>query len=187
MSCRDVLEMFAALLLLVLLTPLLLIIAVIVKLESSGRVFYLASRVGKNGHIFSMYKFRTMVDQADQIGSHLTGRNDPRITKAGKYLRRTSLDELPQLLNILKGDMSFIGPRPEVPEIVNTYTDEQMKALSVKPGLTGLSQVNGRDDLPLSKKLEYEVEYAENRCLWLDLKIIIKTIPVLISGRGNRC
>lgn len=134
-----------------------------------------------------MWKFRTMVENASQIGPNLTATNDMRITRVGKYLRRISLDELPQIINVMKGEMSIVGPRPEIPEIVSTYTPEQKKALTIKPGITGLSQISGRDDLPIDVKLNYEIEYVERFSFTLDCKIVFKTIPTLINGRGNRC
>jgi lipopolysaccharide/colanic/teichoic acid biosynthesis glycosyltransferase len=127
-----------------------------------------------------------MVDKANLIGPGLTKKNDHRITKFGKFLRRTSIDELPQLLNVLKGEMSIVGPRPEIPEIVETYSKKQREALTVKPGITGLSQINGRDDLPIDKKLIFELEYVQKNSFLFDLIIIIKTVPVLFSGRGTR-
>lgn len=128
-----------------------------------------------------------MVRNASRLGPGLTATNDMRITRVGKYLRRLSLDELPQFINVIKGEMSIVGPRPEIPEIVQTYTPEQRKALTIKPGITGLSQINGRDDLPIDVKLNYEIEYVEKCSFTLDWKIIFKTIPALITGRGNRC
>lgn len=133
-----------------------------------------------------VWKFRTMVKDADKIGGGLTDHGDSRITKVGRVLRRLSLDELPQLFNVVRGEMSIVGPRPEIPEIVANYSTTQRRALSVKPGITGLSQINGRDDLPIKKKLGYELEYVENFSLLLDLKILLKTIPAIIGGQGNR-
>jgi undecaprenyl phosphate N,N'-diacetylbacillosamine 1-phosphate transferase len=167
--------------------PLFLLVAVLIKLDSHGPVFFRHMRIGKDGKPFKMWKFRTMVQDASQLGSGLTKTNDMRITTIGRYLRRLSLDELPQIINVMKGEMSIVGPRPEIPEIVKTYTPEQKKALTVKPGMTGLSQINGRDDLPIDIKLNYEIEYVERYSFTLDWKIIFKTIPVLINGRGNRC
>jgi lipopolysaccharide/colanic/teichoic acid biosynthesis glycosyltransferase len=184
---KDIIDLAGAFFFLLLLLPLFVVIAVLIKAESRGPVFYKASRIGKDEQYFLMYKFRTMIHDADKIGPALTEQGDSRITKVGKVLRRSSLDELPQLINVIKGEMSFIGPRPEIPEIIKTYSDEQKKALRVKPGLTGLSQVNGRDDLPLNRKLEYEISYVENHSFLLDLKILLKTIPALLNGRGNRC
>ncbi len=177
--------LFAALLL-ILFLPLFLVIAILIKLESKGPVFFKHTRVGKDGCNFRMWKFRTMVKDAHRLGPGLTRHGDPRITSLGKVLRRLSIDELPQLINVLKGEMSIVGPRPEIPEIVSAYTAEQLRALSVKPGITGLSQINGRDDLPIDKKLQYEVRYVESRSLALDLKILLRTLPAVLEARGNR-
>ena len=172
---------------LIICAPLFLIIAAMIKLESRGPVFFKHTRIGKNGKPFQMIKFRTMVKDADKVGPILTELKDPRITRVGSVLRRSSLDELPQLINVLRGEMSLVGPRPEIPEIVETYQPWMRKALQCKPGITGLSQVNGRDDLPLDKKLKLEVKYVENYSLGLDLRILLKTLPAVINGRGNRC
>jgi len=155
-------------------------------MESRGPVFFRHERVGKDGNPFMVWKFRTMVRDADKAGPSLTSHGDPRITGVGRVLRRLSLDELPQLFNVVCGEMSLVGPRPEIPELVANYTQAQKRALSVKPGITGLSQINGRDDLPINKKLGYELEYVENFSLLLDFKILLKTIPALLSGEGNR-
>jgi lipopolysaccharide/colanic/teichoic acid biosynthesis glycosyltransferase len=171
---------------LVLLSPLFLLIAILIKLDSRGAVFFRHPRVGINGRNFMMWKFRTMVSNADRVGPGLTAVNDPRITRLGKWLRRLSLDELPQLVNVLTGEMSLVGPRPEIPEIVSTYSSEQKRALAVRPGITGLSQINGRDDLPMKEKLDYEIQYVERCSPTLDLRIILRTLPALINARGNR-
>ena len=184
---KNVIDRIVAGVALLLLSPLFVVLAIAVKLESEGAAFFSHTRVGLNGRLFKMIKFRTMVNNADKIGPGLTAKSDPRITRLGSILRRTSLDELPQLINVLKGEMSLIGPRPEIPEIVKTYSAEQLRALAVKPGITGLSQVNGRDDLPIDKKLAFEVRYVDNFSLSQDLHILLKTFPALFSGRGNRC
>jgi lipopolysaccharide/colanic/teichoic acid biosynthesis glycosyltransferase len=184
---KENFDIVLAVFVIILLSPMILLIAVLIKLESKGPVIYRHERVGKWGKPFKMWKFRTMVQDADQVGPGLTAKNDPRITKFGGFLRRASLDELPQLYNVLRGEMSIVGPRPEIPEIVRTYSLQQQRALAVKPGITGLSQINGRDDLPLDLKLDYEKKYVNTFSLGLDVKILFKTIPVLIHGRGNRC
>lgn len=166
--------------------PLFLIIGIAIKLDSHGTMFYKHPRVGKNGTLFKMWKFRTMVSDADKLGSGLTQHGDPRITRVGKFLRRASLDELPQIINVLLGEMSIVGPRPEIPEIVEDYTSEQREALTVRPGITGLTQVNGRDNLPIKEKLEMERKYVQNLTPWLDLKILFLTLPAIISGEGTR-
>lgn len=183
---KQIIDIGAALFLIVVLSPIMLIIAIAIKLDSKGPAFYKQTRVGKEASLFLMWKFRTMVVEADTIGPGLTEHHDGRITMAGKFLRRLSLDELPQLFNVLRGEMSLVGPRPEIPEIVQTYSKQQQRALSIKPGITGLSQINGRDDLPLDIKLKYEVDYVENCSLALDFEILLKTISVVISGQGNR-
>lgn len=174
---------FAALFLLAL-SPLLLVIALLIRLESRGPILYCQTRVGAGEVPFQIYKFRTMVPNAEQLGPLLTTQNDPRITPLGKWLRRTSLDELPQLFNILKGEMSFIGPRPEVPPIVAQYTTEQRGVFAVRPGLSGWAQVNGRDDLDIPTKLRLDLEYIENISLGLDIKILCLTPWAVISSRG---
>ena len=169
LALKYALDTVAALSLLLLLLPLLLLIALAVRLESKGPVIYQQTRVGLGENPFQIYKFRTMVAQADQMGPLLTAQNDPRITRLGKWLRRTSLDELPQLLNILKGEMSFIGPRPEVPPIVADYTPEQRQVFQVRPGLSGWAQINGRDEISIEAKVVLEKEYLERRSIWFDL------------------
>lgn len=185
-TVKNVFDIGGSTILLLLLSPLFLLIAIAIKIESRGPVFFRHERVGKNSKPFMVWKFRTMIRDADKTGPNLTSHGDPRITGVGRILRRLSLDELPQLFNVVRGEMSLVGPRPEIPDIVARYTPTQKRALSVKPGITGLSQINGRDDLPINKKLGYELEYVENFSLLLDFKILLKTIPALLSGEGNR-
>ena len=187
MAFKKIVDATVAAIGLLICAPLFLIISVLIKIESRGPVFFKHIRVGMNGKPFKMIKFRTMVKDAGKVGPVLTETRDPRITRVGKVLRRSSLDELPQLINVLRGEMSLVGPRPEIPEIVETYQPWMRKALQCKPGITGLSQVNGRDDLPIDEKLKYEVEYVENYSLRMDLQILLKTLPAVINGRGNRC
>lgn len=183
---KEAFDRISAFVFLFLVLPLFILVAILIKVESRGSVFYKQFRVGRNEKLFQIWKFRTMVQNADKTGPSLTQHEDSRITGVGKFLRRFSLDELPQLYNVLKGEMSLIGPRPEIPEIVKTYSRQQLKALHVKPGMTGLSQINGRDDLPIDIKLDYEIRYVENFSLFLDIKILFKTIPALINAQGNR-
>jgi len=183
---KRIIDLGMASMLILIFFPLFLIIAIAIKLESRGAIFFRHVRVGKDEKTFLMWKFRTMIDGADKAGPGLTKDRDPRITKVGRLLRRVSLDELPQLFNVVRGEMSIVGPRPEIPEMVQTYSEQQKRALSIKPGLTGLSQVNGRDDLPINDKLKYEIEYVEKSSLILDLKILLKTVPAILNGRGNR-
>jgi lipopolysaccharide/colanic/teichoic acid biosynthesis glycosyltransferase len=183
---KRCLDICFAILLLTISAPLFLLLAVIIKIDSAGPIFYRAARAGKSGRVFRMWKLRTMVTQADSIGPGLTAMNDHRITRVGRLLRRLSLDEIPQLLNVLCGQMSLVGPRPEIPDIVVTYSDEQKNVLTVRPGLTGYSQINGRDDLPFIPKLRLENEYVAKISLLFDLKIILFTVPAVLRGIGAR-
>mgnify|MGYP005834833783 CR=1 FL=1 len=175
--------------------PILVLIAVAVKLDSPGPVIYVARRVGENGKLFDMYKFRTMVVDAERLQSLATetdeqGRpiykvkSDQRVTRIGRFLRRTSLDELPQLVNVLKGEMSLVGPRPEQPFITQTYDHWQWQRLSVPPGVTGLWQISGRSDLPMHLNTQYDIFYVRNYSILLDLKILLKTLIVVFKGKG---
>jgi lipopolysaccharide/colanic/teichoic acid biosynthesis glycosyltransferase len=154
-------------------------------LESKGSPFYKQLRAGKNKKTIEVYKLRTMIKDADKVGPILTQENDPRITKVGWFLRRTSIDELPQIFNVIKGDMSLVGPRPEVIEIVEGYDDYQMQVLNYRPGITGIVQVSGRAALPIPEKLRMDVEYYKDATFWTDLKIIVKTPWTLITNEGN--
>jgi lipopolysaccharide/colanic/teichoic acid biosynthesis glycosyltransferase len=180
---------------LILLSPLLLLLALWVKLDSSGPVLYRGKRVGKESSLFDMYKFRTMVLEADRLGPAVSYKDDPRITRAGRVLRRTKLDELPQLLNVVKGEMSLVGPRPEDPSYVALYSPEQRRVLSVKPGITGPTQLQYRDEASMldgesvdddyvsrimPQKLKLDLEYVRNRSLLLDLKMLWRTIATLL-------
>ena len=164
--------------------PLWIIIPISIKLDSRGPVFFIQERVGEKGRIFNMLKFRTMRSDVHPFDYAPRSPDDPRITRVGRVIRRMSLDELPQLINVLKGDMSLVGPRPEMPFIVKKYQDWQRKRLEVKPGITGLWQIMGRKDLPLHENLEYDFYYIKNQSLLLDFVILIKTIPQVLLGRG---
>ncbi|MEW5693600.1 MAG: sugar transferase [Candidatus Hydrogenedentota bacterium] len=170
--------------LIIFLTPLFCIIYILIKISRYGSCIFIQERVGQYGKIFRLYKFRTMREGV--AGPRVTDINDPRITAIGRILRRFSLDELPQLFNILKGDMSFVGPRPEIREIVENYDEWQRRVLSVKPGLTGLSQVSGRDDLSINEKLILDIYYVHHYKIWLDLWIMLKTFIVVLQGKGAR-
>jgi len=182
---------------LVLLSPLLLLLALWIKLDSAGPVLHEGQRVGQDGRPFHMYKFRTMVEGAEQRGPAVTYRDDPRITRAGRFLRRTKLDELPQLLNVVKGEMSLVGPRPEDPSYVALYTPEQRQVLSVKPGITGPTQLEYRDEASMLHgesvdeeyvsrimpgKLKLDLEYVRTCSLMLDLRILWRTVTTLLLG-----
>jgi exopolysaccharide biosynthesis polyprenyl glycosylphosphotransferase len=164
--------------------PIWILIVILVRMDSKGNAMFVQERSGKNGKIFKMYKFRTMPLSAKKYAKAPIKANDKRITKIGRFLRKTSLDELPQLINVLKGDMSLIGPRPEMPFIVETYSKWQRKRLEVKPGLTGLWQILGRKDLPLHENIEYDFYYIQNQSFLLDLVILIRTVGAVITGRG---
>jgi len=181
---------------LLVLSPLLLIIAILIKRDSKGPVFFRGIRVGRFGKPFRIYKFRTMVVNADELGGSPTADNDPRITKAGRFLRKYKLDELPQLLNVLKGEMSLVGPRPEVEEYVKLYGEEEKAILSVYPGMTDWASIENADEGAIlakspdpqkiyreqiwPEKLKLQLKYVEEHSLWIDFKIILKTLKVVI-------
>lgn len=181
---KSFLDIFFSLLLIALLIPLFILVYILIKILDPGPIFFKQERVGLNEKIFLIYKYRTMVVNADKIGPVLTQDNDPRITRLGKFLRHSSIDELPQLINVLKGEMSIIGPRPEVPSIVKTYTDTQRKVFEVKPGITGWAQVHGRDSLSIEEKSVYDIDYVNRISLFLDLKVFFLTFPALLSSKG---
>jgi lipopolysaccharide/colanic/teichoic acid biosynthesis glycosyltransferase len=170
---------------LVVTAPLLAVAALLIKLESRGAVFYRQRRVGRDGEPFELWKLRTMVPGAETMGAGIyVLEGDPRITRVGRLLRRFSLDELPNLVNVLKGDMAIVGPRPTVQEQVDRYTDRQRLRLAVKPGITGWAQVNGRTSLPWPERIELDVWYVEHRSFALDLRILAKTARMLATGHG---
>ncbi|HUB76751.1 MAG TPA: sugar transferase [Solirubrobacteraceae bacterium] len=165
--------------------PLLALLALAIKLTSRGPVIYRQRRVGRDGAQFDVLKLRTMVVGAEHTGAGLwVDAGDPRITRVGALLRRTSLDELPQLVNVLRGEMSLIGPRPTVPEQVAVYTERQRGRLAVKPGITGWAQVNGRAALPWGERIELDLYYIEHRSLALDLRILARTVAMVTMGHG---
>jgi len=165
--------------------PVFAIAALAIKLESSGPVFYRQRRVGRDGVPFELWKLRTMVPGAEAMGAGIyVLEGDPRITRTGRLLRRFSLDELPNLVNVLKGDMAIVGPRPTVQEQVDRYTERQRRRLDVKPGITGWAQINGRTSLLWPERIELDVWYVENRSFRLDLRILLKTARMLATGHG---
>jgi lipopolysaccharide/colanic/teichoic acid biosynthesis glycosyltransferase len=165
--------------------PVLVAAMLAVRLESRGAVIYRQRRAGRDGRPFDVLKLRTMVDGAEHIGAGLAvNANDSRITRVGALLRRTSLDELPNLLNVLLGDMSLIGPRPTLPAQVDRYSERQRGRLAVKPGITGWAQVNGRASLPWAERIELDLYYVEHRSLALDLKILLRTPAMVLGGSG---
>jgi lipopolysaccharide/colanic/teichoic acid biosynthesis glycosyltransferase len=182
---RRLFDIGAAAVGLVLTAPVLGAAAAAIKLEDRGPVLYRQRRVGLEGREFELLKLRTMVVGAETIGAGwAVNEGDPRITRAGRVLRRLSLDELPQLWNVLRGDMSVIGPRPTLSYQVERYTARQRRRLEVKPGLTGWAQVHGRAALPWDERIELDVWYVEHRSLWLDLRILAKTARMLATGHG---
>ncbi|MCX7854497.1 MAG: exopolysaccharide biosynthesis polyprenyl glycosylphosphotransferase, partial [Anaerolineae bacterium] len=192
---KTILDYIGAAMLLVLLSPLFLLIALAVRLDSPGPIIYRRRVVGLNGRVFDAYKFRTMIVDADAyLESHPelkreweeTGkiRNDPRVTRVGKWLRRTSLDELPQLVNVLKGQMSLVGPRMITPAELARFGRWQHNLLTVKPGLTGLWQVSGRADLSYEERVRLDMYYIRNYTIWLDLRLLLHTVRVVLQGKG---
>jgi lipopolysaccharide/colanic/teichoic acid biosynthesis glycosyltransferase len=182
--------------LLILLSPLFLLVGLLIKLSSNGRVFFSQERVGLNKRQFRIHKFRTMVPNAEKMLAELESlnelsgpvfkiRNDPRLTSIGKYLRRTSIDELPQLYNVLKGDMSLVGPRPlPVRDYEGFNEDWQRRRFSIRPGITCIWQVNGRNSIPFDQWMEMDMRYVDEWSLWLDFKILARTIPAVLRGSG---
>ena len=166
--------------------PVLVLIGLAVKSTSAGSILFVQNRVGKDGKRFRTYKFRTMIEGAANQGAGLLieGQDDPRITRVGKALRRWSLDELPQFINILRGEMSVVGPRPTLPYQVEQYDEFQRRRLEVKPGITGWAQIHGRNVLSWPERIEYDVWYVDNWTLGLDAEIILKTLPVLLRKEG---
>jgi lipopolysaccharide/colanic/teichoic acid biosynthesis glycosyltransferase len=182
---RRLLDIVVSSLALALASPLLIAAAVAIRLESRGGVLYRQRRAGRDGVPFDVLKLRTMVDGAEHIGAGLAiDAGDARVTRVGALLRRTSLDELPNLLNVLRGEMTLIGPRPTLPVQVEQYTERQRGRLAVKPGITGWAQVNGRASLPWSERIELDLYYIEHRSLALDLRIIARTVAMVLGGHG---
>ena len=179
---KPAIDFVIALSALLLLSPLLLLIAVLLALSNRGNPFFVQKRPGKDGRIFKIIKFRTMTDQRDKHGNLLP--DYQRLTFMGKVVRKSSLDELPQLINVLKGDMSLVGPRPLLPEYLELYNEEQQKRHDVKPGITGWAQVNGRNALSWEEKFTYDVEYVKRISPLLDAKIILTTVEKVVRRHG---
>lgn len=179
---------------LLLLSPILIIVSILIRIESKGNVIFIQKRVGLNGKPFEMYKFRSMVEDAEELKENLkvqnemTGpmfkmKNDPRVTKIGRFIRKTSIDELPQLLNVLKGDMSLVGPRPSLPSEIEELEDWMLERLEVKPGLTCYWQVSGRNNIEFREWMKLDVKYVHERNIIIDLKLIFKTFFVLFGDK----
>lgn len=179
---KSKIDFILALLGFLILSPLFVIITICLFFANQGKPFFIQKRPGKSGKIFSIVKFKTMNDKKDQNGELL--KDAERLTKVGNFVRKTSLDEIPQLLNVIKGDMSLIGPRPLLTHYLHLYNDFQNRRHEVKPGITGWAQVNGRNAISWDKKFEYDVWYVDNISFWLDCKIILKTIQKVIQSEG---
>jgi lipopolysaccharide/colanic/teichoic acid biosynthesis glycosyltransferase len=180
-----ILDISIAAVALVVLSPLLLAAAIAIRLGSAGPVIYRQRRVGRGGEEFEMLKLRTMVTGSDPVGvGTVVTRDDPRVTRAGRLLRRTSLDEIPNLVNVLRGEMAIVGPRPTIPAQVDDYTPAQRRRHEVRPGITGWAQVRGRAGIPWEERIELDVWYVEHRGLGLDLRILARTAWLLVSGHG---
>ena len=193
--CKRTIDIIGAGLGLILLSPIIAIVACAVKVTSKGPIFFSQKRVGKNGELFEMYKFRSMVVNAEEIKENLEDKNemsgpmfkikdDPRITKVGKFIRKTSIDELPQLWNVLKGDMSLVGPRPSLPKEVEQFDNWMFKRLTVRPGLTCYWQVSGRNNIDFEDWMKLDCKYVDDRNLWIDIKLIFKTVGVLFGDKN---
>ncbi|MBR4170607.1 MAG: exopolysaccharide biosynthesis polyprenyl glycosylphosphotransferase [Kiritimatiellae bacterium] len=195
-ATKRLMDVVGSLFGLVVLSPLFLLVALAVKLDSRGPVFFRQVRVGRYGRNFIFYKFRSMYQNAEAMKAQLEKQNemeggvifkmkkDPRITRVGGFIRRTSIDELPQLWNVLIGDMSLVGPRPPLPEEVRQYTLEERKRLDVIPGITGLWQIKGRSEIPFAEQVRLDKEYILAPSIWKDIVILLKTIPAIIGGKG---
>ena len=193
---KRLLDIVVSFVLLVLLTPVFLLIALLIRVESPGQVFFKQMRVGKWGLLFPMWKFRSMYVDAEEKKKELERQNemaggvtfkmksDPRVTRVGRVIRKGSLDELPQLWNVLKGEMSLVGPRPPVPKEVALYTLGDRRRLEVKPGITCIWQVSGRSEIPFDQQVELDVAYIQSQSFWLDLVLLVKTIPAVVLGKG---
>jgi len=193
---KRVLDIVVSAGLLALLFPLFLLLAVLIRLDSPGPILFKQIRVGRWGELFTMWKFRSMYIDAEQRKETLATANemaggvtfkmkrDPRITRVGRFIRKASIDELPQIWNVFKGDMSLVGPRPPVPKEVDEYSVADRRRLEVIPGITCLWQVSGRSDIPFPQQVELDVKYIESQSLWLDIKILLQTIPAVLLGKG---
>jgi lipopolysaccharide/colanic/teichoic acid biosynthesis glycosyltransferase len=193
---KRILDIVVGLTAIILLSPLLICVALVIKLTDGGPILFVQTRIGKDVVPFSCLKFRSMRTNADRLRDKLMAEShhhdartfkipkDPRVTWIGRLIRKYSIDELPQLWNVVRGDMSLVGPRPAVPQEVAIYQPNDLHRLQVKPGLTCIWQVNGRGDIPFARQLGMDIEYVENRSMWLDLKLIFLTIPAVVSARG---
>ncbi|CUO42516.1 sugar transferase [Clostridium disporicum] len=191
---KRVIDIIAAVIGLIVLSPILLIVAILIKIDSKGPILFKQQRVGKDGNEFGMYKFRSMVINAEELKDSLEDKNemsgpmfkmknDPRITRVGKFIRKTSIDELPQLINVIKGEMSLVGPRPSLPKEVAQFKPWMKERLTVKPGLTCYWQVSGRNNIPFEEWMKMDIKYIKERSLWVDIKLIFRTFFVLFGDK----
>ncbi len=182
---KEVFDRIVSLIALVILLPIFLVVAFLIKIDSKGPVFFLQERVGKDGKIFKVFKFRTMIVEApEKTKGKYIEKSNPYVTRVGKFLRRSGIDELPQLINVLKGEMSLVGPRPTLPYQVAKYNDFQRKRLIMKPGITSWALIHGRNKLTWPERIKLDVWYVENWSFWLDIKILFKTVWVVAKGEG---
>jgi lipopolysaccharide/colanic/teichoic acid biosynthesis glycosyltransferase len=182
---RRTVDIVLGTLALIVAAPVIAVAMLAIRLESRGHPIYRQRRVGKDGQEFDLLKLRTMVDGAEHVGAGLAiNENDPRVTRVGSFLRRTSLDELPNLLGVVRGELSFIGPRPTIPAQVAQYTERQRGRLAIRPGITGWAQVNGRASLPWSERIELDLYYIEHRSPALDTRILWRTVAIVLGGSG---
>lgn len=179
---KQIIDVLAACILLILISPIFVAITILLYFSNQGKPFYLQKRPGKNGDIFTIIKFKSMNDKKDDNGKLLA--DHLRITKVGKFVRKTSLDEIPQLINVIKGDMSFVGPRPLMVSYLSLYNDFQNKRHLVKPGITGWAQINGRNAISWDKRFEYDIWYVDNQSFMLDFKILLKTVKKVFKSEG---
>lgn len=193
---KRLIDIVASILLLIVLTPLFVVIMLLIYQSSPGPVFYKQTRVGRWGKLFTLWKFRSMYPDADarlkemMAQNEMSGgvifkmKNDPRIIPVGRFIRKASIDELPQLWNVLKGDMSLVGPRPALPSEVNQYSLQDRQRLEVIPGITCIWQVSGRSDIPFPQQVQLDVQYIQSQSVWLDIKLLLQTIPAVLLSRG---
>lgn len=192
---KRIIDLLGSIIGLILLSPILIITAIVIKLDSKGPIFFIQERVGKDGECFNMYKFRSMVidaeeklyklkDKNEMSGPMFKMKNDPRVTRVGGFIRRTSIDELPQLFNVLKGEMSLVGPRPNLPREVIKFTDYQKNKLLAQPGITCYWQVMGRNNIDFEQWIELDIKYVRYRSTWVDIKLIFKTVGLLLGDEN---
>ncbi|MZQ74574.1 MAG: sugar transferase [Peptoclostridium sp.] len=185
-AIKRLIDVILSLIVLIVLLPIWIIVAILIKATSKGPVFFLQDRPGHNGKIFKVYKFRTMKPGSEKmVKGQEVRKDDDRVTSIGKFLRRSKIDEIPQILNVLKGEMSLVGPRPERIASLEEYDDEIYKRLNMKPGMTGLAQVSGNIYLDLQDRYKFDVYYVEHYSLWLDIKIIFRTVGVVLFGEDK--